>query len=518
MSREQETKPDFILHGMIDLTKSIDSAKDVVHDDTGNRIERRLIWGEITNSSLDEDDERLISKSLDFSYFDDQGWIKYEHVQNDPAHIIGCPHERTTGANGGTLIKGAIFPDGKFSNDVWQLVQNIEAHNRQFPEHQKTLGWSIEGNYTDGKVAKGGFRKAKVINVVITPNPVNKSVYLHALEENHKRFAKSLSYKGDAEKAMTATPTSTDLARKTGVDAIAKENIDDKIKETAEDLDGAAGSKDKKRKSKLKKSTNGSSPMKIFDTEQDAAKHFVEEGHDEETAAKLAKSLFPEDTAGDGAGDAAGDQTEVTSMLKSLSDSFTELKEKLFKSETGGDNGLVIADEIETITDDDGEYFDAAPMLLDIQKSVGDLTNLVNQKVAYDHERDQIMAKALGEVDTMRTDLAAQIEAVRKSVYIGEGDDAIPVATAIEAILKSRPGAPIDLSKLTLAGEGAGDGNAVGGLPQGVPKTFGELKKSLVKGQEANKITLSEMSLAENAYRSREYETVAGILEKATGK
>jgi len=62
MSREQETKPDFILQGMINLTKSIDSAKDV----EDGKAERRLIWGEITNPNPDEDDERLISKSLDF--------------------------------------------------------------------------------------------------------------------------------------------------------------------------------------------------------------------------------------------------------------------------------------------------------------------------------------------------------------------------------------------------------------------------------------------------------------------
>ena len=521
MSNEQQQQPDFILHGMINLQKSVDSAKEKVADDSGKLITRRLIWGEITNSNEDEDKERLISKSLDFSYFDDQGWIKYEHVANDPAHIIGCPHERATTPEGGTLIKGALFADGKYSNDVWQLIQNIETHNRQFPNNQKTLGWSVEGNYTDGKVEKGGYRKAKVVNVVITPSPVNKSVYLHALQENHARFAKSLGYKEEVEKAMTATPTSTDLASKTGVDAITKENIDDEIKETAEQIK-AAGSKDKTRKkNKLKKSENGSLPMKTFETEEQAKQHFVDEGHDEEVAGRLAKSLFPEEGGGDGGGDGGGGGPETpTSLLKSLVTNMSEIRERIFKSVPAGDGGgLEEADEIVTIPGDgDGEeYLDAGPMLMDIQKSVGDVANLLTQKVAYDHERDQAMAKALGEVEVMRETLASKIDIVEKSLYIGEGDKKVPIGTAFQVILKSRPGGPVDLSQFGLGEEGAGDGNAAStGRPEGIPKTFGELTKSLTTANEAGKITTSEMSTAENAYRTREYDTVKTILDKGT--
>jgi len=510
---------------MINLTKSIDSAKDV----EDGKAERRLIWGEITNPNPDEDDERLISKSLDFSYFDDQGWIKYEHVRNDPAHIIGCPHERATTKEGGTLIKGALFPDGKFSNDVWQLIQNIEAHNRQFPKNQKTLGWSIEGHYTDSKVAKGGFRKAKVVNVVITPNPVNKSVYLHKLEENHRLFAKSLNYGDEVEKAMTATPTSTDLAAKTGVDAIAKENVDEKIKETAEELESSKGSEDDKprKKKKLNKSTIGSHEMKTFENVEAAQAHFIEQGEDEESAAKLAKSMFPEEetdgsteTSGDTSDTGDGGDNETTSLLKGLGQTLGEIKDRMFKStETANTDDLGAADEFETITDDNGEEFiDAAPMLVDMGKSVEGLTNLLNQKVAYDHERDQEMAKALGEVAVMRDTLSAAIGDLQKAVVIGEGEKAVPIGVAIQAMLKSRTGAPINLDNLQVAGEGGGDGNTQSGLPEGFPKTFGELQKSLVVGHSAEKISTSEMSLAENAFRSREFDTVQTILEKANVK
>ncbi len=526
MTNEQERQIDFILHGVINLQKSLDSAK-TGEDSDSTMPPRRLIWGEITNSNADEDDERLISKALDWSYFDDKGWIKYEHVANDPARIIGCPHERVTTAEGGTLIKGALFPDGKYSNDVWELIKNIEAHNRQFPDKQKTLGWSIEGHYTDGKVTKGGYRKAKVVNVVITPSPVNKSVYLHSLKENHTAFAKSLNYGDEVTKAMTATPTSTDVAQKTGGDAIAKENVDTKVKETAESLDGAAGSEDeprKKKKSKsIKKSTTGSKSMKTFETVVQATQHFVDEGHDEETAGKLAKSLFPEEQESGGSSEGggeeavAGEEQETIKLLKSLGVQFTNLKDRLFKSAGDGavDGGVEAADEFETIQDEAGEdgYFDAAPMLVALQKGMTGLTQVVEQKVAYDHERDQQMAKGFEAIASLYEVQNAAIEVLRKSVTITSGDKEIPLTVAMMAVLKSRPGAPIDIANLAMASEGTGDG--VGsGRPEGVPATFEALQKSLTAGKDADKITGKEMAIAENAFRGREYETLMPILGK----
>jgi len=525
MSKEQERQPDFILHGVIHLQKSLDSA--VAGDDSDpTKLPSRLIWGEITNSALDEDHERLISKSLDWSYFDDRGWLKYEHVLNDPAYIIGAPHERVTTAEGGTLIKGALFPGRKLADEVWGLIESIEAHNRRFPEHQKTLGWSVEGHYTDGKATKGGIRKAKVINVVITPSPVNKSVYLHALQENHTAFAKSLNYEGEVEKAMTATPTSKDLAQKTGGDAIAKENVDTEIKETAESLKGSVGSKDEPRKKKksIKKSTTGSQSMKTFETVEKATEFFISEGHEEEAAGKLAKSLFPEEQEDDGSSEAggeaagaeAGEEQETVTLLKSLSAQFGEIKDRIFKSAESGDAGddIGVADEFETIPGEgDEEYFDAAPMLVALQKGVTGLTQVVEQKVAYDHERDGAMAKALEGVAAMYDIQNAAIEKLRKSVTITDGKNEVDLATAVTALLKSRPGSPVNIQDLAIAGEGRGDGNG-SGKPEGIPQNWGELQKSLTAGTEAGKITSKEMSLAENAFRNREYDTVKLVLDK----
>ena len=516
MDKEQQRKPDFILHGQILFTKSVESGQ-AVDDGTA---ERRLIYGEITNSNPDEDNERLISKALDWSYFDDKGWIKYEHVLNDPAHIIGAPHERITTPEGGTIIKGALFNNKKFSDATWELVQSIEEHNRLYPDHEKTLGWSIEGQYTDGKTQKGGYRKAKVINVVITPNPVNKSVYLKALHENHAMFAKSLAanYGEEVEKAMSAgSGTGSDMTHLDelgGGRAITDENIDDGIKQTAEEISGTEDvngdpKNGKTKKKKKKPAISKSRSETMFENMEEATRHFTDLGKDEDEAKELAKSFFTE--AGDGDGDGA-DESETVQELRGLSKAIEGLK-SLFKSSSaaddGGDGGGE-ADDFTTIPDGEDDYFDAGPMLLSLEKSVNDVQQLLTESVQYGQERDALMAKAFENVAALETELKTAVAAVQASVVVGEGDKAIPLAKAVEILFKSRAinGGPVDLANLQVAGEGEGDGT-----PAGDRITWKELQGTLAKGKAAGTISEKQASQAETALRTREFDIVKSITD-----
>lgn len=514
MNKEQTQAPDFILHGTMQLSKSVESAQAV----TDGTAKRRLIYGEITNGNLDEENERMIAKSLDFSYFDDQGWIKYEHVANDPSHIIGAPHERYVTESGGVVIKGALFSGKKYSDATWELIESIEEHNRLYPEHQKTLGWSIEGQYTDTKTSKGGVRKAKVINVVVTPNPVNKSVYLSALKENHAMFAKSLmgdNYQEDVEKAMSAGEGTgsemTHLDELSGGRAITKENIDDEIKETAEDIGGTEDVKKKKKKSAISKSQRSST---MFENMEQAVKHFTDLGKDEDEAQELAKSFFSDDAGeGEDTGDDAGAEAEDVGKLSKAIDALTEkFGNILNKSQSADDGGEAQgADEFETLPGGEEDYIDAAPMLLSIEKSVGDTLRLVEEKVKYDHERDQILATALDEVNNMKADLSKAIATVQKSVQLGEGDNTVNLADAMNALLKSRSGQPVDLASLQIAGEG--DGGGSGAAPR---TSWKEMQDTLAKGVNANELTQQQVSTAESAHRTGEFEVVKSITDLVT--
>lgn len=485
-----ESTPDFILHGMLHLQKSIDSENDVVP----GSAERRILYGEITNNNPDEEGERMIQKSLDFSYFDDQGWIKYEHVANDPKYIIGCPHERVMSKDGkSTIVKGALFNNKKLADDTWELIQSINEHNKLYPEHQKTLGWSIEGNYTDGKVSKGGTRKAKVINVVLTPSPVNKSVWLKTVEDNHNLFAKSLS----------ATPTSNDVSQKTGGDAIAKDNIDKKVKLTAEELE-----EDKKqKKSKKKSSTNskkstGSKTM--FKNIEEATQHFVDQGESQENAEKLAKSMFPDDADPENApGDVLkGIQTTIENLQKSV--------EKAIKPEDDDDADLDL-DNFSTVDGvEENEVVDAAPFLMNIQKGINDLTTLFSEKVSYDNQRDIEFAKSLDMVSQFN----ASVESLQKSLVVKNGENEISVADAVVLLMKAQAsGKPIDISKLDIEVAPTGDGN----LNKDEKKmSFAELQGRLEKGLTGKTITSLEAAQAESAWRQNETAVLDAVLNKIT--
>jgi len=510
MDREQKVKPDFILLGQISLSKSVESGAAV----SEGRSERRLLYGEITNQTKDEEGEQLFSKALDWSYFDTNGWIKYEHVAADPEFIIGCPHDRHSTPDGGMLVKGALFNNKKYSDATWELITALEEHNREFPENQRTLGWSIEGHYTDGKGGRGGARKAKVINVVITPNPVNKSTYLQKMEENNAIFAKSIMGTIDIDtreaellKAMEVGEPATNIPDKTGVDAIAGEEVDPKIKQTAEEIKQAEDDKKKKRKKKSAVSKSQEIEMLTFKNKAEALAHFSDQGvTDEAQAETLIKSLGIQFT--DAEEVVVPVEEPVTkSMLKGLGEKIEGMIKAITPAaDAAGDE----PEPLPVVEGEDGDYIDAAPMLLNIEKSVTNLASAIQQKVSYDYERDQEFAKAFGEVDGIRTELGTLLKSVQAAVTVGEGENAISISKAVTILMKSRPGAPVDLAAFTAAGEG--DGN--GGASPEFKKNWGELQTSLEKGIQSKKITNRDRAIAENHFRTGEFDVVQTVLDK----
>ena len=217
---------EFLLLGNLNIQQTLEKSTKKSQDD------ERIIVGEISSSAKDEEGDFMVQKSLDYSYLDDRGVIKYEHLpKNSPANIIGFPHGRYTDSNR-TIIKAAIFTGHGMADDCWSLITAVERHNTKYPKHQKTLGFSVEGFYAQG-ARKGGMQKgAKITNIVITPNPILKSTWLALVGENHRGLSNMM-------KSLNATPINTNIPDKTGIDAITAEQIDKRLKrisEAAEDL------------------------------------------------------------------------------------------------------------------------------------------------------------------------------------------------------------------------------------------------------------------------------------------
>ncbi len=138
----------------------------------------RSVEGVISTDDLDIQQEQMIQDGLDLSYFLEKGVIKFEHNKKDAPptskNIIGYPLDVKKGDHS-TTFTGEIFPeaDGNGEADsAWKLLKSTAAFNKRNPEHQKSLGWSIEGQYkrrTEDGVVEG----ATVTNVVLTANPIN---------------------------------------------------------------------------------------------------------------------------------------------------------------------------------------------------------------------------------------------------------------------------------------------------------------------------------------------------------
>ena len=214
---------EFLLLGNLDIQRTLVKSRQ-------KRDEERIIIGEISNSTKDEEGDFMLQKGLDFSYFDDRGVLKYEHnPKGSPGNIIGFPHGRYTDGNR-TVIKAALFEGHAMADDAWSLIKAVERHNKKYPKHQKTLGFSVEGFYGKGARRGGVQKSAKITNVVVTPNPILKSTWLELVSENHSGLSSMM-------KSMNATPVSTSIPDKTGIDAITKEQIDRRLKKIAENAD-----------------------------------------------------------------------------------------------------------------------------------------------------------------------------------------------------------------------------------------------------------------------------------------
>jgi hypothetical protein len=149
------------------------------------------VGGVLSTDKEDADGETLLTKGLDFSYFDG-GWgkIKYEHdspTSKEPDNIIGFP-SRLIKSGRQASFEGELIPfDGlpneqlteqqKCAKSAYGLLKAIENYNRLHPNKPQKVGWSIEGEYLERDKKTGVVSKARITNVVLTVKPKNTETY-----------------------------------------------------------------------------------------------------------------------------------------------------------------------------------------------------------------------------------------------------------------------------------------------------------------------------------------------------
>lgn len=263
-----DDEKDFRIFGELDLTKSCIGLES---DD-----EHWFLQGMILTDDKDVQGETPLLKSMDWKYFDEHGMVKYEHDPDGracPMNVIGVPHIRKSIEHGEWLRTRLLPRDEKdlkkgltkdYARETASLIKALSEHNAKYPEKQRTMGFSVEGDYL-GK-SKNGKYWGKVVNVVVSPNPIGTTTYAEMAKSHNNQLIKSL------QTGSSFTPET-----QTGGAALRKESLDKDIKSQTFDNKGASKMKDK------------------FKNVDEAKDYFMgEDGMDEEAAMKKAKELFPD--------------------------------------------------------------------------------------------------------------------------------------------------------------------------------------------------------------------------------
>ncbi len=181
MSDTQELP--FKLYAELDLRKSVESL---------TKSAEPVIYGRVLNNVEDTSGETPVLDMFDWSYFDKNGFAKFEHDTNDPSNYIGVPIKRIRKSKDEQMLACALFPSVKKAQDLMTLMKAIDEYNRSHPENPRTIGYSVEGGYVF-KSKQSGKYAGKVVNVAISPNPVDATSYIELVRSENLKFAKSLA-------------------------------------------------------------------------------------------------------------------------------------------------------------------------------------------------------------------------------------------------------------------------------------------------------------------------------------
>ena len=193
----------FKIYGELILEKSLANAPE-----GQAQADEYVIKGRVLNAVKDLSGETPIVAETDWSYFDKHGYVKYEHdpietvigadgklkmqkSQPEPENIIGVPLRRTTKGTSEVFLEAALLPRMDKAQSVVKLMKALREHNEKYPDAKRTLGYSIEGGYA--RKSADGHYVARVINVAITPIPVDCTSYVEQTTKANRAMQKSLA-------------------------------------------------------------------------------------------------------------------------------------------------------------------------------------------------------------------------------------------------------------------------------------------------------------------------------------
>ena len=165
----------------------------------------RIIEGIASTPDLDLQNEKVVAKGIDYSYFLEHGYFNWDH-QKGPANKVGEPWI-CKAVPEGLYVKGFLYKGKKVADALWEHIQSLKSN----PQSRRKVGFSLEGKTLLKKGQE--ILRCWLKDIAITTAPINYNTYLDVV--------KSLSAY-DFSKAMAAGHAT---ANQTGGAALIPEDL-----------------------------------------------------------------------------------------------------------------------------------------------------------------------------------------------------------------------------------------------------------------------------------------------------
>jgi HK97 family phage prohead protease len=139
------------------------------------------VLGYASTDDVDVDGEQIEPSGIDYSYFENNGWITYEHLHG-ASNIIGEPIAgKIRPDKHGLHIEGVLYKDNPKAQDVWNLNNSLQKDSLS----KRSLGFSVEGKVKERDSYNPRIIKSMLLTAVtITTHPANLKATWQGVEKS----------------------------------------------------------------------------------------------------------------------------------------------------------------------------------------------------------------------------------------------------------------------------------------------------------------------------------------------
>lgn len=201
----------------VPLIKAVEEHSDSAE---GSSDPIRSISGVASTENPDIEDEIVVQKGIDYSYFLNHGFFNDDHKKGI-AFKVGEPTSASINSDGFS-VGGFLYKGKPAAEDIWNHLMVIKAN----PNSNRKVGFSVQGKV----LRKAGNRilKSWVQDVAVTASPINPYTYVDIIKSLSNNFASKdeiLEY----EEQVKALQVGYDLGAPTNGAALCPEDLDNDI-------------------------------------------------------------------------------------------------------------------------------------------------------------------------------------------------------------------------------------------------------------------------------------------------